>query len=95
MTSPNQGLFLPRSRETLGTRLTESMVARTERSKARQKRKNEQALAELAAKLQAIDVDGERIRNIDFHEEEENQLSEVVEQQEQQRNIESLELDFE
>lgn len=74
---------------------TESMVARTERSKARQKRKNEQALAESAAKLQAIDVDGERIRNIDFHEEEENQLSEVVEQQEQQQNIESLELDFE
>lgn len=71
------------------------MVARTERSKARQKRKNEQALAESAAKLQAIDVDGERIRNIDFHEEEENQLSEVVEQQEQQQNIESLELDFE
>ncbi|XP_015752932.1 PREDICTED: uncharacterized protein LOC107332696 [Acropora digitifera] len=45
---------------------TESMVARTERSKARQKRKNEQALAESAAKLQAIDVDGEELETLIF-----------------------------
>jgi len=55
----------------------ESMVARTERPKARQKRKIEQALVESAAKAHVIDVDGKMICNITFQEEQSEQETAV------------------
>jgi len=63
----------------------EAIVARAERSKERQKRKHEQALAESAAKAQALDVDGKMVRNIEFQQEE----------QSEQETIQSLDEQFE